>query len=372
MISGQQSLFFALNTLERYQAAQASDDQVAAANQQIRAAEANLLAIGMSEIQIKELERTRNPAKEIEIRAPVTGFVLARSVFPNFRLERNNELYRLADLSRVWVIADIYETEAGYLRSGSDARVFLAYARKWFCGKVSDTLPQFDAATRAFKIRLEVDNPEYALRPDMPVDVEFFVSLPAAINVPVDAVLDSGIKKTVFVDLGNGFFEPRRVETGWRFGDRVEITGGLMPGERIVVSGNFLLDSESRMKLAAGGMNETLSRDPVCGMDVREDKAKAAGLKSEYKGKTYYFCDDQCRQEFESNPERFVDGPVRMEREPAALGVEGGHKMHHGPPPDDSMTGMKVDRPENLAGEHPGADRQETPGVHDGEGKDHD
>jgi membrane fusion protein, copper/silver efflux system len=103
-------------------------------------------------------------------------------------------------------------------------------------------------------VRLELDNPGYALRPDMFVDVEFPVTLPAALAVPADAVLDSGRKKTVFVDRGNGFFEPRQVETGWRIGDRIEITKGLMAGERIVVSGTFLIDSESRMKAAAAGM----------------------------------------------------------------------------------------------------------------------
>ena len=91
------------------------------------------------------------------------------------------------------------------------------------------------------------------LRPDMFVDVDFPVKLPPSINVPVDAVLDSGLTQTVFVDRGNGFFEPRKVETGWRLGDRVEITRGLQPGEKVVISGNFLIDSESRMKLAAAG-----------------------------------------------------------------------------------------------------------------------
>ena len=119
---------------------------------------------------------------------------------------------------------------------------------------VSKVLPQFDPVSRTLKVRLELDNPGYVLRPDMFVDVEFPVTLPPALTVPSDAVLDSGLKKTVFVDRGNGFFEPRQVETGWRFGDRVEITKGLMAGEQIVISGNFLIDSESRMKMAAAGM----------------------------------------------------------------------------------------------------------------------
>ena len=171
--------------------------------------------------------------------------------------------------------------------------------------RVLNVPPQFDPASRTLKVRLEADNPGYALRPDMFVDVEFPIQLPPAITVPVDAVLDSGLRKTVFVDRDNGFFEPRKVETGWRFGDRVEIVKGLMPGERIVTSGTFLLDSESRMKMAAAGMSKSTearsAKDPVCGMDVDESKAKAAGRISEYRGKAYYFCTDQCKQQFDRN-----------------------------------------------------------------------
>jgi YHS domain-containing protein len=138
------------------------------------------------------------------------------------------------------------------------------------------------------------------------VDVEFPVILPSALTVPADAVLDSGLKKTVFVDQGNGFFEPREVETGWQMESRVEIVNGLKPGERIVISGNFLIDSESRLELAAAGMVGTLSKDPVCGVEVSVNKADKAGRKSKYRSVTYYFSSDECKQEFEKNPERYV------------------------------------------------------------------
>ncbi|HET9753470.1 MAG TPA: hypothetical protein VFP52_10935, partial [Myxococcales bacterium] len=111
--------------------------------------------------------------------------------------------------------------------------------------------PQFDPVSRSLKVRLEVENPGYLLRPDMFVDVELPLELPSAMTVPAGSVLDSGLRKTVFVDRGNGSFERRAVETGWRFGDRVEVRSGLSPGERIVVAGTFLLDSESRMRLGA-------------------------------------------------------------------------------------------------------------------------
>jgi len=133
------------------------------------------------------------------------------------------------------------------------AKVSLPPRRKSVEARVSDVLPQFDPVSRSLKMRLEAENPGYMLRPDMFVDVDLPVRLPPALTVPIDAVLDSGLRKTVFVDRGHGVFEPRAVETGWRFGDRVEIVRGLAAGDRIVISGTFLLDSESRMRLGRAG-----------------------------------------------------------------------------------------------------------------------
>ena len=144
----------------------------------------------------------------------------------------------------------MFENEAECVRPGQSVTV--RYQRKTFTAKASEVLPQFDPATRTLKARFETDNPGYALRPDMFVEVELNVDLPRSIAVPVDAVIDSGLKKTVYVAKGGGYFEPRVVETGWRFGDRVEVTKGLGEGEQIVVSGNFLLDSESRMRTSGG------------------------------------------------------------------------------------------------------------------------
>ena len=116
---------------------------------------------------------------------------------------------------------------------------------------MSPSEPIFDEATLTLKVRLETANPQRALKPGMFVDVEFPVDLPPTLVVPADAIVDSGLRKTVFVDSGHGYFEPRLIETGWRIGDDVEVTKGLMPGERIVISGTFFIDSESRMKAAA-------------------------------------------------------------------------------------------------------------------------
>jgi multidrug efflux pump subunit AcrA (membrane-fusion protein)/YHS domain-containing protein len=209
-------------------------------------------------------------------------------------------------LSRVWILADIFENESEYLRPGRNVKISLPNQGKTFHAKVSDVLPQFDPATRTLKVRLEADNPGYALRPDMFVDIDLPISLPPVISVPADAVLDSGLRKTVFVERETGFFEPREVETGRRIGNRIEIVKGLTPGERIVLSGNFLIDSESRLELAAAGMVGTLSKDPVCGENVSVNKAEKAGRRSSYKGINYYFSSDRCKEQFDSDPERYI------------------------------------------------------------------
>jgi Cu(I)/Ag(I) efflux system membrane fusion protein len=171
---------------------------------------------------------------------------------------------------------------------------------------MSDALPQFDPESRTLKTRFELDNPGLILRPDMFVDVELHVEMPAAVTVPADAVIDLGSRKTVYVAPAEGMFEPRVVQTGWRLGDRVQIVSGLEPGERIVVSSNFLVDSESRMKLAAFGSASAAQqvKDPVCGMNV--DPAAPGTLKVTRAGTTYYFCSESCKKSFEANPGKYV------------------------------------------------------------------
>jgi multidrug efflux pump subunit AcrA (membrane-fusion protein)/YHS domain-containing protein len=265
-----------------------------------------LRGMGMGDTQIEEVGRTRQITQDIKITAPADGFVIARTVSPEQRFLKGTELYRIADLSRVWILADVFEHEARYFKPGVKAKVHLPHQKRTYQATVSEVLPIFDPTTRTLKVRLETDNPEFVLRPDMFVDVELPISLPPAVTVPADAVLDSGLKKTVFVDRGNGFFEPLEVETGWHIGNRVEIVKGLKPGERIVISGNFLIDSESRLELAAAGMVGTLSKDPVCGVDVSMNKAEKAGRKSAYQGKTYYFTSDECKAQFDKKPDRYV------------------------------------------------------------------
>jgi RND family efflux transporter MFP subunit len=262
--------------------------------------------MGMSRAQIEEVGRTRQLPKSIRIVAPAAGFVLARNVSPGQKFDRGAELYRIADLRRVWVLADVFGRDAQYIKAGAVARVELPGQGASLRARVSEILPQFDGNTRSLKVRLEIDNPAYLLRPDMFVDVELSIQLPSAITVPLDAIVDSGLKKTMFVDLGDGQFEAREVETGWRIGGKVEITKGLSPGERIVTSGTFLVDSETRLQTVAAITHTASHRDPVCGMDIDVNKARAAGTVTTVGGKGYFFCSEQCKREFEKSPGHYL------------------------------------------------------------------
>ena len=221
----------------------------------VAAARKRLELWDLSESQIDEIARSQEPVKNVTLDSPIRGYVITRNAFPRQRIMPDTELYTVVDLNKIWIMADVFEYEASMVRIDQRARVSLSYQPgKSFAARVDYIQPQVDPMTRTLKIRLEAENLDLVLKPDMFVDVEFRVEMPRQILVPSDAVLNSGLRQTVFVDRGNGFLEPRQVEIGQRLGDRLEIRKGLQPGERIVISGNFLIDSESQLKSAAGGM----------------------------------------------------------------------------------------------------------------------
>ncbi len=305
--SAQQSFLYALGALDRYQiTGKETSDQIKLTNVNVQSARNALENLGMSGRQIEEIAKTHQIAQRIDIVSPAHAFVLARNINAGQRFEKGFELYRLADLSHVWILADLFEREGLDVKPRQVAKVSLPYLGRSFSAKVSNVPPQFDPATRTLKVRLETDNPGFVLRPEMFVDVEFTVRHAPTLTVPVDAVLDSGLRQTVYVETEPGVFEPRKVETGRSFGDSVEIVKGLMPGEKIVLSGNFLIDSESRMKAAMAGVRGESSKDPVCGMDVDEAKARAAGKTSRHGDATYFFCSDSCKKEFDASPAKYT------------------------------------------------------------------
>ena len=220
----------------------------------VEAARRRLELWDLSPDQIDQVIQSRQPIKNITIYSPATGFITDRKAFPQLKAMPDTDLYTIVDLSRVWLIADVFEYEAPNVHVDETARVsFQAVPGRTFAAHVNYIQPGVDAVTRTLKVRLDMDNPGTALKPDMYADVEFRVNLPARLTVPAEAVLDSGERKTVFVDRGAGYFEPRQVTTGERAGDRIQILSGLREGERVVTSGNFLIDSESQMRAAAAG-----------------------------------------------------------------------------------------------------------------------
>jgi Cu(I)/Ag(I) efflux system membrane fusion protein len=220
------------------------------------AAKRRLILLNLTAEQIRQVEETDKPIQSITLSSPANGYVMTRNAFPGQRVSGETELYTLADLSGVWVMADIFETDAPQIRIGQSARIGIPGGGGTQFARVTYIQPQIDPATRTLKVRLELANPQMRFKPDMFVDVDMALGGARRLSVPSEAVLDAGTSKTVFLDKGDGFFEPRMVETGVRFrdqsGDRVEILKGLTAGERIVTSGSFLLNSESQMKRLGG------------------------------------------------------------------------------------------------------------------------
>jgi YHS domain-containing protein len=193
-----------------------------------------------------------------------------------------------------------------------------------FTARITNILPQVDPTTRTLKLRLAAENPGFALRPDMFVNVELPVSMPAGLTVPLDALVDSGREQRVYVQRASGVFEPRLVQIGSRRGDRVEIVQGLTEGERVVTSGTFLVDSESRLRSVQPAPTEPREnkppkstepkiavstgrvKDAACGMSIESEKAVVQGNALTRDGVTYYFCSDRCKRKFAAQPEHYL------------------------------------------------------------------
>ncbi|MGA4644018.1 efflux RND transporter periplasmic adaptor subunit [Limisphaera sp. 4302-co] len=220
----------------------------------------------ISEEQIAELERTRKPRKTLRVVAPIDGFVREKNVVEGEMVQPGQRLYRLADLSIVWVHAQVYEQDLPFIELGQEALMTLSYLpdRK-FRGRVTYIYPNLDEKTRTLRVRMEFHNPGFFLKPGMYARVELTRELdPVALLVPESAVLRSGTRNTVFVALGGGRFEPRQVRLGPRAeDDMVQVFSGLLPGERVVVSGQFMLDSESQLREALQKMLEPEQTGPA-------------------------------------------------------------------------------------------------------------
>jgi RND family efflux transporter MFP subunit len=214
----------------------------------LRISEDQLRSLGMSDEQIHEIEKTHEYVSDIKIVSPVDGYVISRSITLQQRFQTPAEFYSIADISKIWIVADVYSDQTASLPPGTRALVTVPGLNRTFSAVVSNSLPLFDPVSRTLKVRLEADNPGLVLRPDMFVDVEFKAAAPGNVSVPAEAVIDSGQRKVVYVETGTDLFEPRPVELGAAYDGRVVVLHGLQAGDRVVTSGTFLIDSESRMR----------------------------------------------------------------------------------------------------------------------------
>src|SRR5262245_7818486 len=230
-------------------------EAVAGSESLLQAARKRLELWDISEEQIEHLEQTGKPFKTLSLYSTSDGFVLTRNAYPKQRVTPETELYTIADLSTVWVIAEIYEYEAPEIKLGQWATITLTYLPgRTFRGKISYIYPQLDNATRTLKTRIEVRNPDLTLKPDMYANVALQINYGSRVVAPEEAVMDSGAEALVFVAHEGGYFEPRKVILGAKVGNEVIVLNGLKPGERLATSANLLIDSESKLKSAASGM----------------------------------------------------------------------------------------------------------------------
>jgi Cu(I)/Ag(I) efflux system membrane fusion protein len=224
-------------------------------------AEAALLRLKNWEVpqdQISALEKTGEAKHSLSFRSPVSGVVTERKALQGMRFASGETLYQVADLSSVWLLADVAEQDIGSVRAGSQAKVRLdAYPGKVFEGKVDYVYPTLQAETRSVQVRVVLANPGGLLKPAMYAQVE----LPAGgrepvLTVPTSAVIDSGTRQVVLVQVAEGKFEPRPVKLGQKGGEHVAVLEGLAAGEKVVVNGNFLIDAESNLKAALSGLGQ--------------------------------------------------------------------------------------------------------------------
>ena len=227
-----------------------------------RLAEASLQRLrnwDISEQQVKDLVSSGTAKRSVTFHAfhtPVNGIVLEKKALEGMRFMPGEVLYQIADLSSVWVVADVFEQDIGLVQAGSKAKIKLnAYPDKPFDGVVSLVYPTLDAATRTVPVRIEIANSKGLLKPAMYADVEIPVGGKGEVlTVPVSAVIDSGTRQIVLVQLAPGRFEPRAVRLGSRGENYVEVLEGIADGEQVVISALFLIDAESNLKAALSGL----------------------------------------------------------------------------------------------------------------------
>lgn len=219
----------------------------------LQAAAERLRRFDIPEGEIAQLDARETANSEITIESPASGYIIERNALPNAYVQPETKLYTIADLSTVWVYANVPQSEVGRLKPGNLARVSVdAYPGRKFSGRIDQILPDVDLTTRTVRVRLVMSNPGVALKPGMYVNVDITAPLGRQLVIPASGFLQSGSRQIAFIDHGQGSLEPREVETGPALDDLVVVLKGLKAGDRIVSSANFLVDSDAQLQSAMG------------------------------------------------------------------------------------------------------------------------
>ncbi|ALA59319.1 Efflux transporter, RND family, MFP subunit (modular protein) [Nitrospira moscoviensis] len=254
LVASQDELLLALRAREKVKNSPLSEVHQQA-DQLVDAARDRLRLWTLTNQQIDEIVRRGKANTYLTIYAPVTGYVIEKPVFKGMFVQPETRVYSIADLSQVWMNAEIYEFEVPFVTVGQlGTATFTAYPGEQFHGRVSYIYPYLNQEARTVKVRLEMPNPTLLLKPEMYGTVQIAVHRGVQLALPEGALLDSGTRKLVFVTRGEGLFEPREVTVGPKIGAYYEVQKGVQAGERVVTSGNFLIDSESKLMAATNMM----------------------------------------------------------------------------------------------------------------------
>src|SRR5437773_2912044 len=252
LVSTEQEYLLAKKNSESLQQSKVSGVASGAASL-FSAAKERLLQWEVSPAEIEKLDQTGKVITDLTISSPVSGYITQKNALPNMYVQPETMLYTIADLSDVWVLAQVFQSDAGRIKPGDPAEVTVdAYPGRVFNGRVDYILPQVDMNTRTLPVRLVFPNPGLKLRPGMYVNVGVKLAMGRQLVVPASAAFHSGTKNLVFVYGGEGNIEPREVEFGPQVGDQIVVSKGLKAEEAIVTSANFLIDSEAQLQAAAG------------------------------------------------------------------------------------------------------------------------
>jgi membrane fusion protein, copper/silver efflux system len=203
----------------------------------------------ISDEQIKKIEDSEKPIRTLTVYSPVSGYVLQKTALQGMKIMAGEKLFDVADLSQVWIMADIYEYELPLLKTGDMATIQLSYfPGRQFSSRIDYIYPTLSGETRTAKARFVIPNPGGQLKPQMFTNVEIQINLGQKLAVPEDAVIDTGLRQIAYIDRGDGNFEPKEVRIGIRAEKMVEVTAGLRPGDKVASSANFLIDSEAKLK----------------------------------------------------------------------------------------------------------------------------